>query len=205
MNRLITRHTPHGSLRGWLERPELPHGLILIVRPHLGPADSAAASELASRRCAVLVTELLTASEIAFADATHNVPRLTQRLIDVLDLIRSDGDMEQLPLGVFATGDIAPAAIRAAAQRDSQVDAVACHGGLIDRAGGQALDLLLAPLLILLDADDEAGLTASRRANAHLHNDHEIRKLPPGEGALPLAANWLAQRLGAPSSPEQAR
>lgn len=195
MNRHITRHTPHGSLRGCLERPELPSCLILIVRPHLGTADTAMASELAMRGCAVFVTELLSASEIGFADATQNVPRLTQRLIDVLDLIRSDGDMEQLPLGIFATGDIAPAAIRAAAQRDSQVDAVACHGGLIDRAGGQALDLLLAPLLVLHDADDAAGLTASRRATGHLHNDHEIRTLRPGDAALTEAADWLIHRL----------
>jgi hypothetical protein len=59
---------------------------------------------------------------------------------------------------------VAPAAIRAAAQRDTQVRAVACHGGLIDRAGAQALELLIAPLLMLIDADDDTAFAAYRRA-----------------------------------------
>ncbi len=195
MNRHITLHSPHGTLRGYLERPDLPSGLILVARAHLGPADTALASELSTQGVAVLIMELLTATEIQFADAMQNVPRLTQRLIDILDLIRNDGDMEQLPLGIYVSGDLAPAAIRAAAQRDCQISAVACHGGLIDRAGGQALDLLLAPLLILLDTDDALGLTASHRAASHLHNDHQIRLLQPGEGPLSQASAWLIHRL----------
>lgn len=195
MNRHITIHSPHGSLRGYLERPDLPSGLILIARAHLGPADTALASELSAQGMAVLVMELLSAPEIQFADATQNVPRLTQRLVDILDLIRNDGDMELLPLAIYVSGDLAPAAVRAAAQRDSQVSAVVCHGGLIDRAGGQALELLLAPLLILLDVDDEVGMTASRRAAAHLHNDHQLRLLQPGEAPLNQALAWLTRQL----------
>jgi hypothetical protein len=195
MNRHIALHSPHGTLRGYLERPELPCGLILIARAHLGAAEAAMASELSTQGVAILTMELLTAPEIRFADAMQNVPRLTQRLIDILDLIRNDGDMEQLPLGIYVSGDLAPAAVRAAAQRDRQVSALACHGGLIDRAGGQALDLLQAPLLILLDADDTVGLTASHRAASHLHNDHQIRLLQPAEAPLNQASAWLIHRL----------
>ena len=79
-------------------------------------------------------------------------------------LIRRDGDMEVLPLAIFATGDTSPAAIRAAAQRDTQVQALACHGGLIDRAGLEALKYLSAPLLMLFDAEDRIGPLAAERA-----------------------------------------
>jgi hypothetical protein len=72
---------------------------------------------------AVLTMELLTSQEAQFVDATQNVPRLTQRLLDLLDLIRQDGDMQDLPLAIFATGDSCPAAVRVAAQRDTQVKA----------------------------------------------------------------------------------
>ena len=196
MNRHIILHTPHGTLHGHLERPELPRGLILLARAHLGTADAVIEAGLAACGAAILTMELLSAQEIQFADATHNVPRLTERLLDILNLIRNDGDMEQLPLGIYVVGDIAPAAIRAAAQRDTQVRAIACHGGLIDRAGGQALDLLLAPLLMLLDADDNAGMTASRRAASHLHNDYKIELLGAGETPLAQVSDWLARHIG---------
>ena len=135
MNRYITLQTPHGSLHGQLDRPETPRGLILIARAHHAAIDTIIAENLLPYGYATFTIELLTAQEVQFADATQNVPRLTQRLIDILDMIRNDGDMQELPLAIFATGDIAPAAIRAAAQRDTQVKALVCHGGLIDRAG----------------------------------------------------------------------
>lgn len=121
MNRFITLQTPHGSLHGHLEFPDNPCGLILIARAHHAAEDAAISSCFAEFGCATLTMELLTAQEVQFADATQNVPRLTQRLIDILDMTRKDGDMEALPLAIFTSGDVAPAAIRAAAQRDTLV------------------------------------------------------------------------------------
>lgn len=195
MNRHITQQTPHGSLHGQFDRPEFARGLILLARSHHVPVDTVTAANLVARGYAVFVMELLSAHELQFADATQNVPRLAQRLIDVLDMIRSDGDMQDLPLGIFASGDIAPAAIRAAAQRDAQVKAVICHGGLIDRAGAQALDLLVAPLLMLFDTDDSIGETAYQRAMSHLHCVHEKQVLEIGEDPVIPVAAWLSKHL----------
>lgn len=191
MNRFITLQTPHGSLHGQLELPDDPRGLILIARAHHAAGDAFISSRFAESGYATLTMELLTAQEVQFADATQNVPRLTQRLIDILDLARNDGDMERLPLAMFTSGDVAPAAIRAAAQRDTQVKAVACHGGLIDRAGVQALDLLVAPLLMLFDADDRIGQTACRRAGSHLACAHAMQVLAIGEDPAAPAAIWF--------------
>jgi hypothetical protein len=192
MNRFITLQTPHGSLHGQLDLPDNPRGLIVIARAHHATEDAAISSSFAEFGCATLMMELLTAQEVQFADATQNVPRLTQRLIDILDLTRNDGDMERLPLAIFASGYVAPAAIRATAQRDLLVKAVACHGGLIDRAGVQALDLLVAPLLMLLDADDLAGKTACQRATRHLNGTHAMQILALGEDPASPAANWFS-------------
>lgn len=199
MNRHLSLYTPHGSLHGQLERPEAPHGLIILARSHHQPVDAAITANLAACGYAILAMELLTAHELQFVDATQNVPRLAQRLIEILDLARRDGDMQDLPLGIFASGDIAPAAIRAAAQRDALVKAVVCHGGLIDRAGVQALELLAAPLLMLVDADDDSTLAAYRRATAHLHAIHEMQTTAPGESPESTAIIWFSRFF--PGSP----
>lgn len=196
MNRHITLQTPHGSLHGQLERPDFPRGLILVARSHHVPVDALTTASLAAQGYAVFVMELLSAHELQFADATQNVPRLALRLIDILDMIRNDGDMQDLPLGIFASGDIAPAAIRAAAQRDAQVKAVVCHGGLIDRSGAQALDLLVAPLLMLFDSDDSIGEMAYQRATSHLRCVHEKQVLKVGEDPAAGVAAWFTRHFG---------
>lgn len=196
MNRHITLQTPHGTLHGQLERPDHPRGLILLARPHHVAVDIAIAGNLAGYGYASLAMELLSTQELQFVDATQNVPRLALRLIDILDLIRNDGDMQELPLAIFASGDIAPAAIRAAARRDAQVKALACHGGLIDRAGVQALELLVAPLLMLFDTDDALGKAALQRATAHLGGVHEMQVMGIGEDPATAAAAWFSRHLG---------
>lgn len=195
MNRSFSLQTPNGPLHGQLELPEHARGLILLARAHHAAVDTVIAANLAARGYAILAMELLSTQEAHFADATQNVPRLAQRMLDILDLIRRDGDMQELPLGIFATGDSAPAAIRAAAQRDTQVRALACHGGLIDRAGLQALDLLVAPLLMLFDADDEFGPPAFQRAAAHLHGVHETHRLDVAEDPILRVAAWFSLHL----------
>jgi hypothetical protein len=193
MNRSISFQTPHGPLHGQLEIPDhQPRGLILLARAHHAPIDVVITANLAARGYAIFNMELLSSQEAQFADATQNVPRLSQRLLDILSLISRDGDMQDLPLGIFATGDASPAAIRAAAQRDTQVRAVACHGGLIDRAGLQALKLLEAPLLTLFDPDDNAGRTAFQRAAQHLSDIHESHVLVAGEDPVLRVAAWFA-------------
>jgi len=191
MNRYITLQTPHGSLHGHLELPENPRGLILVARAHHAAGDAVISSCFGGFGFATLTMELLTAHEVQFADATQNVPRLTQRLLDILDITRNDGDMEALPLAIFTSGDVAPAAIRAAAQRDTLVKAVACHGGLIDRAGAQALELMVAPLLMLFDADDFVGKMAYQRATAHLGCVHAMQLVEIGADPANPAAIWF--------------
>lgn len=196
MKRNIALQTPHGSLHGQLEIPEPGRTLILLARAHHAAVDTAIAANLAARGYALLAMELLSTQEMQFADATQNVPRLAQRLLDVLDMIRRDGDMEPLPLVILANGDLTPAAIRAAAQRDIQVKALSCHGGLIDRAGLQSLELLSAPMQILFDADDEIGKNAYLRATRHLNGIHEMHVLTPGEDPVMRVAAWFSLHGG---------
>jgi hypothetical protein len=192
MNRNLSIQIPHGALHGHLELPENPQRLILLIRAHHAPVDAVVSVSFSTHDSATLTMELLSSQEAQFADATQNVPRLTQRLLDLMDMIRFDGDMQDLPLNIFATGDSCPAAIRAAAQRDMQVKKLACHGGVIDRAGLQALKLLTAPLLIIFDSDDLIGKTAFERAAHHLACEYETYTLAAGEDPAIAAAAWFS-------------
>ena len=195
MNRDISLHTLHGLLHGQLELPDHPRGLVLLARPHHAPVDTVIAANLAGRGYAVLAMELLSTQEAHFADATQNVPRLTQRLLDILELILHDGDMQDLPLAIVASGDATPAVIRAAARRDTQVKVLACHGGIVDRAGLEALNLLAAHLLMLFDPDDSIGKTAFQRAASHLGTVYETHTLNVGEDPAMHVAAWFSLHL----------
>lgn len=197
MKRHISLQTPHGTLHGQLARPEFPRSLLMQPTLHHATLESPLAVHCVAAGHAFLAMELLGESEIHFTDAAQNVPRLTQRLLIALDLIRSDGDMQDLPLGIAATGDIVPAAIRAAAQRDAQVRALACHSGLADRAGVQALELLAGPLLMLFDADDATGQTAFRRVEPHLFCPHERLTRASGHDASADIVSWFSRIFAA--------
>jgi len=197
MTQYLTLQTPHGPLHGQLIVPPGARAVVLLARAHHTPLDAAIAANLAARGYAILGMDLLSAQEILFADASQNVPRLAQRLLDQLDLARRDAQLTDLPFAVLASGDASPAAIRAAARRDTQIHAIACHGGLIDRAGKQSLEFLVAPLLMLGDLGDLPVKTAYDRARPYLAAPHEFHELGPAEDpVLRVAACFSAYLRG---------
>lgn len=195
MKRWITLKSAAGSLFGSLALPNDAAALILIAHSHPSPRDEALADYWITRGFAVMSMGLLTEHELGFADAAHNVPRLTQRLIDTMNLIRQDVALQRLKLGIYASSALAPAAIRAAARRDAQVMAVVCDGGQIDQAGAQSLDLLSAPLLLLHTPDDEAAPAGWLRASHHLQTDCSILELQAGDLPDQAAADWFSHHL----------
>lgn len=195
MNRILSLHLPHGALHGKLELPMAAHGLILLARSHHVAVDDAITANLAARGYAIFAMDILTAQELHFADATQNVPRLAERLLEMLDLIKREPDIADLPLAIFANGDVTPAVIRAAAQRNAQVSVLACHNGLVDRAGVQALELLEAPLLMLFDPDETVATQAYQRAERHIQVVHEMHVLRPGEDPVLRVVAWLGLHL----------
>ena len=120
---------------------------------------------------------------------------LASRLLHFLALIQEDADTRDLNLILLASDDVSPAALRAAARRDTQVAAVVACGGLVDRAGLEALQLLRAPLLFLCSSDNTYADNAWQRARKHLSCPHDSQQLPAGADVTPLIAGWLAERL----------
>lgn len=198
MKRDFGLHTGRGALPGQLSLPQrTPGGLILVGQLHATPVDIAVTASLSGRNYAILSVSLLTLQEMHFPDAVYNVPLLSQRLTDILDLASRDSDTGNLPVGLFVSGHVTPAAIRAAACRDRQVQALACHGGLIDQAGLQYLRLLAAPLLMLADAEDPGSAVSFQRAASHLSVTHQLHRLGPGENPSGRVAGWFGEHLQA--------
>lgn len=189
ITRDITLSSPQGALLGHLSRPEHCHSLIIMVQTGPHPADGAIAAALAACNHAILAIDLLTPQEAHFPDQ-QNAPLLAQRLVHLMDLLHRDGDTEDLVLGFYATDYAAPAAIRAAAQRDLAAKALVVSGGSIDHAGLQYLEALAAPLLVLVDHSDSITQAATQRAFQHLSAPHAMHLIEM-QAAAPEAAAWF--------------
>lgn len=179
LDRHLAIDTPQGKLFGNLSLPDSPRSLVIVPRggdPH-GPQARVTAA-LAAQQHAVLSIDLLTHKEGGFAALAQNSHLLMPRLLRLLDYLKEDGDSAGLPLGIFAVGPVAAAALRATAQRDAQVHALAIYQGLIDHAGKQYLEALATPLLVLLDIDEEDVETkqaSTERAFEHISAAHAVR------------------------------
>lgn len=198
IDRHIAIDTPEGRIFGTLHLPEHPRSLIIM--PRCGEAHAVQATVLAALLPGfhgVLDIEMLTHDERPADDNSLNIHLCEGRLLHVLDFLREDGDSAGLPLGIFSIGNIASAAIRAAARRDAQVQALVVYQGLIDNAGTQYLEALAAPLRVLLDPAGESLnplQTATLRAFAHLATPHEMELAAPDE--VPTASlQWFSRWL----------
>lgn len=192
--RNFTVPTPQGKLSVHLTRPEVPRALIVIIHAGTSLPDATLIADFSGHPWAILTVDLLTAEESRTHSDEEKAAQLRQRLISVLDFVRNDGDTAGLPVGFYAVGRATPAAIRAAAQRDATVRAVVVHGGLIDHAGREYLEALVAPLLVLVDPEDANAERVAHAAFPHLGSPHALYRLENGDaGSKP--ASWFAQWL----------
>ena len=179
----ILIHTEHGPLHGQLVLPPGASGLIVLAHPGLTPAshDEALAVLLQHKGFATLTLDLLPHKEERFADVHNNVPLLARRLLESLNLIKRqmlDEEIPALPLGLCAAGYASPAIVRVAAQRDHDIAAIACRGGLIDLAGMLYLRSLSSPLLLLVGETDAALIASSQRAMNEIACSKALEVIP---------------------------
>jgi len=221
---LETVQSAHNPLHGQLLLPPNTRGLVLLVRigtsvefnlgtePNPPPppktGEETLAAVLQSAGLASLTIDLLTLKESRFVGVRNNVPLHSKRLLDTLTRIKQQLQNEgltTLPIGLCGSGPSSPVVVRVAAQRDNDIAAVVCRGGLIDRAGSLYLHALAAPILLLVGADDQTCITSSQRALQEIFC-HKALKLIAGSDsdfASPSAsavmadeaAQWFAQQF----------
>lgn len=188
----------YGKLHGELVIPEQPRGLVIVAYAHRIAINDPGARHLLGCGYALLGSMLLSEREMHFPDAAQDVGRLTRRLLDVIELSNRDENTRKLPLGLLVGGEVTPAAIRAAAQRDARVAAIAAFGGNADRAGLQALGMLAAPLLMLIDGSAVPTAEAWEKVRQRIEAPTDSHILAPGDKAGERIADWLQRHLPPP-------
>lgn len=203
----LDHESEHGNplhrLPGQLALPAAARGIVVFVSACAAIDDGGAAAlkeELLAAGVGTLEMDLLREQECHFADATTHLPRLSQRLLALLGMLRRRMDEQaipELPVGLMACGDATPLAARVAAIRDRDVRALACRGGLLDLAGVQYLKELRAPLLML--AEDTAGCTNARRAATLIPGHVEVLEVQAGHTPEAVVVGWFRKWLTGPA------
>jgi len=205
----------HGLLHAQLAlRPDA-RGLVVLAHAAvaLDERDDLLAGLFRHAGLSTLSVDLVAKQEEHFADVHNNVPLLTKRLLDFLGLIKNRmlmGELQALPIGLYAANATSPVAVRVAALRDHDIAAVVCRGGLIDLAGMLYLRSLRSPLLMLAEEIDGQHIASSQRALQEVSGIKQLKLIPEigidfatssgFEAAAVEASQWFVRYFGESSS-----
>lgn len=179
----VSIHSEHGLLHGQLSLLAEVSGIVVLAHAAmvLDEPDALMAAQFRQAGFSTLSVDLLARQEEHFPDVHNNVSLLAKRLLEFIDLIKNRMLLGEIPtqaLGLCAAGVTSPVAVRVAAQRDLEVAAVVCRGGLIDLAGALYLHSLTSPLLVLAEETDTHHIAISRRALQEISCPCELKLIP---------------------------
>jgi len=201
---------PEASLYGDLNIPERAPGLVIFAHGSGSGRKSSrnrfVARILQEHRIGTLLFDLLTLEEeqedAYTAHLRFDISLLTQRLRAVTEWIIAD--LGDISIGYFGASTGAAAALIAAAELGSRVDAVVSRGGRPDLAG-PALRNVSAPTLLIVGGEDHPVINLNASAFAELRCEKRMDIVPgathlfeePGtlEKVSELAAEWFGKFL----------
>jgi putative phosphoribosyl transferase len=199
----------HGvQLSGQLIAPERAGGIVLFAHgsgsSRHSPRNQRVADALNHAGVATLLFDLLTEDEADDRANVFDTRLLAGRLRDATDWVQEW--LPDLPIGYFGASTGAAAALLAAAEPHSPIQAVVSRGGRADLAG-PALAAVTAPTLLIVGGRDEMVLDLNRRAQVTLGGESRLEVVPgathlfeePGtlEAVSDLAADWFTAHLRA--------
>lgn len=197
------------ELEGAIEVPDGASGTVVFAHgsgsSRKSPRNNYVASVVRERGLGTLLFDLLTEAEDRDRDNRFDIPLLTDRLVGATEWLRDRAETRSLPMGYFGSSTGAAAALRAAAKRGDDVDAVVSRGGRVDMAA-DVLGDVRAPTLLVVGGADTQVLELNREAleslggRTDLHVVAGAGHLFEGEGELAevaaVAADWFASALG---------
>ena len=209
-SREVTIELGDARLPGELFVPPDPIGIVLFAHgsgsSRHSPRNVAVARSLHRLRLATLLFDLLSAEESEDRSNVFAVELLARRLLAATRWVREQRQLEHLPVGFFGASTGAAAALIAAAQLPSEIDAVVSRGGRPDLAGS-ALREVSAPTLLIVGGHDRDVLRLNRQAQSLIPARCELAVVAgaghlfeePGTlaEAAELAGEWFQERLGA--------
>jgi putative phosphoribosyl transferase len=186
-------------------------GLVLFAHgsgsSRRSPRNRYVAFELNARQIATVLADLLTEEEEQIDARTRelrfDIPLLTKRMVQLIDWAVTYEPVGTLPVGLFGASTGAAAALDAAAERPTIVDAVVSRGGRPDLA--RQLRVVRAPTLLIVGGNDTDVLEMNSIALKKLTCAKEIAVIPgathlfdePGalEAVASTAGAWFRRYL----------
>jgi dienelactone hydrolase len=171
----VTFRAPRVPLSGELAVPIVPRGVVVFARGSEAPAcERLVATELAYAGFATFQTGLLTEAEQTAERTTlvrFDVRLLAERLVGALDWVRTQPQLEDLPIGIFGAGSGTAAALIASTHQP--VAAIVSHGGRPDLAS-DVLAFVHSPLLLVVGGKDPEALERNHSAIKRLHSTAKL-------------------------------
>ncbi|APX97836.1 dienelactone hydrolase family protein [Natronorubrum daqingense] len=199
---------PDATLEGDLVVPEDASGVVVFAHgsgsSRHSPRNNFVAERLRERGLGTLLFDLLTEREDRSRETRFDIDLLTDRLVATTAWLRERPEASGRSLGYFGSSTGAAAAMRGAARRETDIDAVVSRGGRVDLAA-EVADELTAPTLLIVGGDDDSVLELNRgvfeafTAEADLRVVEGAGHLFEGEGELEAvadhAADWFVRHL----------
>lgn len=201
------------GLPGTLVVPESASGLAIFAHgagsSRLSPRNTAVAETLRSNGLlGTLLFDLMTAEEDADYRRRFDIELLTNRLVAATSWLVAQHDTEDLALGYFGASTGAAAALRAAVEVSTPIDAIVSRGGRPDLAADVLPDVA-TPTLLIVGGADEPVLELNREAYRLLGGEKALSVVPgathlfgePGalEQVARLTTDWFERFLTADS------
>ena len=203
-------HIPVESvvLEGVLDVPQDAHAVVIFAHGSGSSRHSKrnkyVAQVLREDSLATLLFDLLTKEEDLIYENRFDIPLLAKRLSSVTRWVKKQPQTRNLRIGYFGASTGAAAALVAAAEPNSEVDAIVSRGGRPDLAE-KYLHLVTAPTLFIVGGDDYIVIQLNQQAYNFLKVKKELQIIPrashlfeePGalEQVAHLAAEWFNEHL----------
>lgn len=204
--------TPSAVVEGQLAIPERARALVILA--HAAPQSAYAAGNryvaavLRTAGFATLVVNLLTAHESVqdteTSDLRFRLPLLAARLAGVTSWAALHPALRELPVGFFAGGVSASAALETAAESPRLVGAIVARSGRPELAAASLRDVR-TPVLLLVGEKDTANVATNQRALERLPTTTRLHVIPGAGQRLDdetslgsvaqLAAAWFERTL----------
>ena len=170
-----------GSLSADLTLPAQATGLVVFCHGsgsnRFSPRNQAVAERLQRSGLATLLCDLERSDAPSHGRTLTSLPPLQRRLLQLLDWTAQQGDLSNLPLGLFGGSTGAALALVAAAERPQQVKAVVSRGGRPDLVF-QRLSDVRCPVLLLVGEHDVDVLELNAWAAGQLQVRNELVVIP---------------------------
>jgi len=200
------------KIDGILTIPENATSIVLFVHgsgsSRFSPRNQYVARSLTQLNIATLLMDLLTPNEEAIDEETRqfrfDIPLLTRRLLDVTAWIHENQKTHAMTIGYFGSSTGAAAALFAAAQEGTSINAVVSRGGRPDLAI-PVIHKVTAPTLLIVGGDDEGVIDLNREAYDLLQPKKRLTIVPGAthlfeelgklEEVAHLAGAWFKEHL----------